>query len=84
MIRVTIRECRDNGSQWTSQHRSESDEEAFAKALRKHWGTRASFFLNHGLSRQIEGGCYGQVMRWLDTSQYSSITGRVRIDFEKC
>jgi hypothetical protein len=83
MIKITIRECKTQGQVWTSKHRTQNHDAAIGLALKKHFGRNSHFFRNHELSRGIESGGYGQVMKWVGVSQYNSITGRVRIDVEE-
>lgn len=45
---VTIKEKREEGRTWTSNHRTETDDEAKYACICKHFGSRAGLFFTNG------------------------------------
>lgn len=84
MLTVTIRETGASGRSWSSAHRTDDPTVALDRAIRKVWGRGASWFPDHGLCHGPLGSSthYGQIMRWVAVSQYSSITGRVSVKID--
>jgi len=81
MKTVTISECKSNGKIWESRHKTENDELAIEKAIKKQFGENAGFHRDTGLA---DIGMYGQIAVPIgkQPGQSSTITGRVRIDVE--
>lgn len=76
---VTIVECKSQGREWISNHKTNDKHEAIRRAIKKHFGTRAGFFRDNG----INSGIYGQIGHSVGNNCSTMDTGRVRIDIKE-
>jgi hypothetical protein len=77
MIKVIIRECKTDGNVWESIHRTDNQDLAIQRAVKKRWGAKATYREDSGLKG------YGQIWRVLkpcgSTWEASAITYRVSV-----
>ena len=65
---------------WFSVHRTDDLDEAFNRAVAKHWGKRAWFLKDQGTSG--ESRWFGQIFKPLSQTGNYAVTGKIMIDFE--
>lgn len=80
MKTVTITYCYGDKADLISTHRTDCDEIAIGRAIDKHFGKRATWHQDNGLSNQYAR--YGQIGHYIGQGCYSMDTGRVRIEVE--
>lgn len=78
MLTVTIHPCSTDPDARDLTHSARTDDPnvAVARAVRRHYGPRAWFWQDNGLSF----GRYGQIAEPAGLNQHRTLTGRVRID----
>ncbi len=82
MYQITIEQCKTNGQSWTGKHRGGNANDAIGASLKKHFGPRTFFQLDHGLTNCPGTTRYGQVVRATGDG-YGDVAGRVRVDIEE-
>lgn len=83
MFKVTIKYCYGDYKDLTTNIKSDYENEAICKAIKKFFGKSAQFYENYELNRDSNSaGGYGQIGKPISYNQHSMITGRVRIDVE--
>ncbi|GLR55205.1 hypothetical protein GCM10007923_64270 [Shinella yambaruensis] len=80
MKTVTIRQCYGDHTEWTSTHRTDDDQVAIERAIKRRFGVRAAFYEDNGLS--TESKKYGQIGHPTKWGNASMDTGRVSIRVE--
>lgn len=79
MKTVTIHFTYGDNKDLVSRHRTNDDQEATERAIKKHFGSRASFFKDNGISTATT--TYGQIGHYVELAGcYSMDTGRVWIE----
>ncbi len=77
MKTVTISECKAGGKSWTHTARTDDDQTAIARTIKRHFGRKAWFWRDNGLKNQ---GMYGQIAEPIPGHNASNcVTGRVSI-----
>jgi hypothetical protein len=81
MKTVVISECKSGGRVWKHTARTDSDQVAINRAILKHFGRKAGFHRDQGLSNI---GMYGQITKPApgQGNAWDCVTGRVSIRVE--
>jgi len=81
MKTVTIQYCYGDHRKLVSTHRTDSDEVAIERAIAKHFGKRAGFYRDNGISTATVQ--FGQIGHYSKSEGCSVMdTGRVSISVE--